>query len=93
MIWLPQKSVESFLSIPPPPTHQRLILVVESLCEKVPDLDGRAEEGHLPTTEKEDLVKGVEDLAAWLVDGDHHCPAGLCQHRQTLQDLQRRGRV
>ena len=89
MIWLPQKNVESLLSIPPPSTHQRLILIVESLCEEIPDFDRGAEEGHLAATEEEDLVKGVEDLAAWLVDGDHHCPASLCQHRQTLQDLQR----
>ena len=63
-------------------THQRLILVVESPCEEVPDLDGGAKEGHLTAAQQEDLVKGVEYLAAWLVDGDHNCSARLCQHRQ-----------
>ena len=65
-------------------THVKILFTDECFPKELPHSDWRPEEGHLSFAEEEDLVKGVEDLAPWLVDGDHNGPTCACHHLQSL---------
>lgn len=48
---------------------------------------------HVPVQNQQDLVELQEDLRRRLVDGCHHCPAGLSQAVEELDQVEGRGGV
>lgn len=74
-------------------TYIQLLLTDESFSEELPHLHWWAIESYLAITEEQDLVEGMEDFTARLVDGHHNCPPCARHHLKTLQNVQRGGRI